>query len=438
MNLRKTFFYFLDGLRGNPVSHHLQQIKTINECKDLEFITKYQSDQLKSLLAESVKNVPFYEKHNPTDILNFPVVDKLIIKANEYKFISKKYDKSKLIRNVTSGSTGTPFPSYRDANKKNRNTADVIYFGNLAGFGIGEPLFYLKIWSTANKKSFFTQFIENIYPIDVINLSGENVKSFIGKLGKVKSKININGYASALEEVCKYLDGNSIKSLDKVQVKSIITQSEAVSEETQRRLEEYFNCKVCSRYSNLENGILAQQTIAENNNFKINNASYFIELLKFDSDEPVGPNEYGRIVVTDLYNYAMPFIRYDTGDIAKFATYENNSINRFYFSEVQGRKLDLLLNTSGDVISSYIMYKNMFKYPEIEQYQLIQEDEKEYRFIISVKSRFEKADIIKKEFLTFLGSDAEFKIEYINQIPLLDSGKRRKIVNNYIRIKGFK
>ena len=433
MNLRKTVFLFLDKIKGNPVTKHLNQVKSINDEVNIDIVNKYQAFQVKVLLSEVIKNVPFYKNFTTDTLLTFPVVDKSILKNNEDNFISKKFKKTALIKNVTSGSTGTPFPSYRDIYKKNRNTADVLYFGNRAGFEIGEPLFYLKIWSTANHKSSLKRFIENIFPVDVIRLSGKNVKTFIDKLHIVRSNIHINSYASALEEVCKYLDNNATKKLKDITLKSIITQSEAVSNSTKERLEKYFNCKVCSRYSNLENGILAQQTLDNNDRFKINVASYIVEILKVDSDEPAKADEYGRIVITDLFNFAMPFIRYDTGDIGKFLVESNGSINKLYLSDIQGRKLDLLLDTKGNVISSYIMYKNMFKYPDIDQYQLIQEDKKVYRFIISSKHKFEKENSLKNEFLTFLGNDAIFKIDYVKEIPLLSSGKRRKIVNNYIK-----
>lgn len=35
-----------------------------------------------------------------------------------------------------------------------------------------------------------------------------------------------------------------------------------------------------------------------------------------DSDEPAEPGELGRIVITDLFNYAFPILRYDNGDTA--------------------------------------------------------------------------------------------------------------------------
>ena len=82
---------------------------------------------------------------------------------------------------------------------------------------------------------------------------------------------------------------------------------------TRMSLEQAFHCKCVSRYANEENGFLGQD-YTKNNIFIPNRANYYIEILKLDSEESAELNEVGRIVVTDLYNYAMPMIRYDTGD----------------------------------------------------------------------------------------------------------------------------
>jgi phenylacetate-CoA ligase len=43
--------------------------------------------------------------------------------------------------------------------------------------------------------------------------------------------------------------------------------------------------------------------------------NFFIEILD-ELDQPVAVGKAGRLVVTPLFNYAMPLLRYDTGDIA--------------------------------------------------------------------------------------------------------------------------
>ncbi len=123
-------------------------------------------------------------------------------------------------------------------------------------------------------------------------------------------------------------------------------------------------------------------------------------------------------------------IRYDTGDIGSLER-DVHHPHRLYLSKVEGRKLDMLYDTKGNIVSSYIMYKNMWQYTDIKQYQLIQEEEKAYRFKINADASFNREAQLVAEFKAYLGSDAHFMVEYVDEIPLLDSGKRRKLVNIY-------
>ncbi len=138
----------------------------------------------------------------------------------------------------------------------------------------------------------------------------------------------------------------------------------------------------------------------------------------------------GRIIVTDLFNYGMPMIRYDTGDIGSVKP-ESLISGNLLLNHVEGRKLDLLYGTNGELVSSYIVYKNMWQYTEIEQYQLVQKGAKDYLFKINSKQGFTREAKLIAEFKQYLGADATFRVEYVSEIPLLDSGKRKKIVNEF-------
>ncbi|SEG13736.1 phenylacetate-CoA ligase [Eubacterium ruminantium] len=50
--------------------------------------------------------------------MNWPVVNKSIIRSQYDSFISDVYEKDQLITMSTSGSTGTPFVSYQNEGKK--------------------------------------------------------------------------------------------------------------------------------------------------------------------------------------------------------------------------------------------------------------------------------------------------------------------------------
>ena len=80
-------------------------------------------------------------------------------------------------------------------------------------------------------------------------------------------------------------------------------------------LEKQFGCPVRAWYSNEENGIMGLQN-EKDEGYRIDTETYYYEILKMDSDEPAEPGELGRIVITDLFNYAFPILRYDNGDTA--------------------------------------------------------------------------------------------------------------------------
>jgi phenylacetate-CoA ligase len=330
---------------------------------------------------------------------------------------------------ITSGSTGTPFVVYHDNDKRARNAADTIYFAQLTGYSVGDRLFYLKIWSAYNHKRKLTQWLQNIEPIDVLNFNDSEVESLLDTIETTQESYALLGYASAIERICCYLEKSSREPLKK-RPSSSITMSESLNDRTKACFQRYFGTPLFSRYSNIENGIIAQQTPESGHRFLVNSASYHVELLSLTEDKPAKPGELGRIVITDFFNLQMPLIRYDTGDTGILANESGDESFR-YFDLVEGRKMDLLYATDGSLVSSFVVYKNMWQYTEIEQYQLEQFGRVDYLMRITAKNPIAKESQLIAEFKTFLGRDANIQIEYKHEIPLLASGKRKKIINTY-------
>ncbi len=423
-SLRKLSFWLIDWLRGKPVSTHYKQI---NEHFNLPLYVD-QSKLINNLLFHAVDSTGFYQNlAKDTPLNGFPIINKTIIRGSFHDFLSYKFNVKDLLTIVTSGSTGTPFKIYQDKNKKNRNYADTIYFARLSGYEVGQKLLYFKIWAKQKMRNPLIYWLQNVKPIDVIKLDDSQIAELINEIESSNSTFGILGYSSALELVSKYLKKNHTIKVD-AKVTSIIAMSESVSSFTKESLKQYFSTEVISRYSNLENGIIAQQEVGSDL-YLINTASYYLEILHPKVDEILPDGNFGRIVITDLFNYAMPMIRYDTGDFGIRIKKEG----KYYLSVVEGRKLDLIYDTNGNIVSSYIMYKNMWQYTEILQYQLIQIHIKSYEFMINCPKGFNREEQLVMEFKTYLGSDADFRVIYVDEIPLLDSGKRRKTVNLYYK-----
>lgn len=426
INFRKTVFYLKDAIKGAKIKSHVEDINIVLFTLSYEEQKKLLNKRLEKLLDHARQTVPFYSNQQDSDMESYPVVNKTIIKENLDSFFSKGIDSSKLTRVVTSGSTGTPFAVYHDASKKLRNTADTILFGNLAGYDLGMKLNYLKIWTVVNRKSGFKSFMENINPIDVTQLGDDNVKALLYSFLSSRVKQSFLGYASALETICNYLDRNS-PNIRIPNVASVIAMSEGLSPVAKEKIHTYFGVHAVSRYSNVENGIIAQQMPNGSNEFEINWASYYIEILAFEADTVVEIGVLGRIVITDLFNFGMPMIRYDTGDVGSFMVSSDNQ--RLLLRTVDGRKMDQVFNTNGEIISSFTITNNMWEFTEINQYQFIQTGIKSYMFKLNLNNSFEREEELIFKFKQIFGLDAIIKIEYVTEIPLLNSGKRKKVIN---------
>lgn len=423
--IRKYGFWIIDYLKNNPVRDHYNEItKIMNNYSSKEDI---EIKKLNDLLDYAVKNSKFYMEYNGfTSIKNFPIIDKNIIKKNEDNILSIGYKNKHLKTMSTSGSTGTPFTIKQNSDKRNRVLAEIIYFGEICNYYLGDRNAYLRVWTEENKKSFLGALKQNLVMLDISNGEEEGLEKIRNILKNDKKLKVILGYANSLDIISRYMlskgDNPSMFNID-----VIISQSEILKDSTRENLKGLFGCNVVSRYSNQENGIIAQEPIGEKF-FIINNASYFIEFLKLDSEEEASFGELSRIVITDLFNYSMPMIRYDTGDLA---IVEKNHKYGKVITSIEGRKRDFIYNTKGNIISPSAITVNMWNYKEIDQFQLIQEDKKIYTFKLNgAKGIYEDYQIINK-FKSVLGQDANIYIEHVNEIPQLRSGKFQTTICKY-------
>lgn len=429
-NFRNTLFWFLDWLKGSKVRKHYKAVKKIHEDHTSEFAASERKKYLAKILRHCTKTVPYYRNLGISEMVleRFPVVNKNTIRQNPGLFHSASYANEKTFKATTSGSTGTPFTVLHDSNKKNRHTADVRFYWEAVGHFWGTKFYYLKIWNQKNKKSVRVQKMQNIVPIDVYKMDDDTIRSLLKNIDQSTVAKSILGYASALDRIAKYLKRHPVNMADS-EVISIVAMSEALDGPTKNALQECFGCPVVSRYANIENGMLAQQTSASDKDFLMNMASHQIEILSMHNNTPVDDGQMGRIVVTDLFNQAMPMIRYDTGDLGIMGKSKKDGKTHYVLKKVEGRKMDIIYDTHGEPISSFTITNSMWKYTELAQYQFVQNSNKDYEFKLNSPGQFLREDELITEFKGYLGQDAHIAISYVEEIPLLSSGKRKKVLN---------
>lgn len=380
--------------------------------------------KLKELLTYAAENTEFYSKYKDAKSLSeLPVMNKTILNENYDSIVVHSFDNIKTHKMHTSGSTGIPFTVIQDLAKRERHIADLKYFGALAGYADHDPMCYLRAKPTATPEE---QERDNIWQLDICNLSEKNLTDYYHVMVEKKCTALI-AYPSTLETAVDFWSKNFTNESC---VETIISTSETLTDEVKEKLRGFFgeSVGIYARYSNTEQGILGQET-GISGQYKLNWASYYFEILKMDSDEPAVLGELGRIVITDLYNKAFPMIRYDTGDVARMMKTNNDELPEF--AELYGRRMDLIYDLNGEVVSPFLLCRTMRLSHGIEQWQFIQESESEYTLKITANTE-EKPDVSKEieGFKRTLGQEAIITVEYVENIPVMNSLKRKLIVSN--------
>lgn len=427
--VRNRSYRFLDFLQGRHVKRHYDDMKSMMQNYNDPDVVKRRDGYLGDILRHAVTSCAYFKQFkNYNSIADFPVTDRNIIADNFTDFLSSKYKNKKTHKVSTSGSTGVPFETLHNLDKCYRHRAEVIYLGERANFTFGQKLIYFKLWPKMRSKNW----IRNTCHYSVLGLNGEGIDAMMKDIKK-DCRTGLLGYSSAFERICKHLDKSNAKPMNHCNVNSIIAMSERLNDYTKEAVKKYFNATIVSRYSTMELGIMAQEEIDRAGYFKICSGNFFIEIFDMNKDVPVAPGTYGRIIVTDLFNYAVPLIRYDTGDVGQLEIVESSKgVEEPFLVNVEGRKLDLILNTKGEILPSQIsMY--MSKYGDFKQFQFVQCGEKEYILKLNTDKKVEQEDALIAEYKSVLGDDAIVKIEYVDGIPLLGSGKKKEVENTYLK-----
>lgn len=435
--LRCATFWMLDFFKGREVRRAYCDIKEIDHLDaDDKYIEQYQKQAWENLRQHACITTEFYKNLDDKQLSEFPIIDKNQIKSNQGKFMSSAFDKKNLYQMATSGSTGTPFICFQNKEKKRRVNAEIIYYSEKAGYKLGSNLSYIRTIVRRVQKSKIKQLLQNQTLINCMNLDDSGIEVILEQLKNFSrgNKVTLLAYGSTYTAIKNYINKHPNIKSDDIHISGMISGSDMLFNETREVLENFFHCKMVSRYSNEENGVLGQDE-GINNVFTVNEANYVVEILN-EAGQPLPYGQVGRIVVTDLYNYAMPMIRYDTGDAGAIEIVNINGRTKRVISKFAGRQVDMIYDTKGNLLSPFSITNHMWQFNDIKQFQFIQTGATNYKLKLNIlaedKASLEKKviDVIKN----IVGQDAEISVIYVDEIPCLKSGKFRYIANEW-RVK---
>lgn len=422
------------GLPGNN-DIYLEYQKLMKAQYDKEQIENLQKSRLKKVIEEAYSRNAFYQKRFEKAELNgncnsieelesYPILTKSDIKENFIELITKDYPLKQCMRNRTSGSTGQPVVNLQDYRIHNM-IFSVNFLRERSAWGCGGMSRILMVVPKhyAIMGVEFPDYVINEITFDKVWQihPSEEKYDYHNTFSKVRPEI-IYGNPYLLLYMAHQIEEDKANI---VKPKIIISSFEMLGKTERNYLSRIFECPICDVYGLSEIGDVAWQC-EKQDGYHINEENVIVEVVDENGKQVI--EQDGDILVTSLYNYPMPIIRYKTGDRGSLTrTFCACGRKLLRLKKIYGRNVDFIILPSGKRISPYDLM-NVMNIINIKQFQIVQESTQNIvvRYVSDLNEQVISG--LKEKMRQIVEESMEVKFECVDSIPLY-GGKMKTIIS---------
>ncbi|MBX2898813.1 MAG: phenylacetate--CoA ligase family protein [Cyclobacteriaceae bacterium] len=432
--LEKFLFPLGDVVLGTSFINRLNEVRRISSFSEVE-LDKLHRQKLSKILTYAVSKSSYYKAlkiklhEDPEKTLKqFPILTKSLLREECDNLLIG--DKARCILYQTSGSSGTPTKVYVDKEEESIFRAILIGWWEWTGYRLGNPILQTGMTHRRGFVKTVKDFVTSTTYLNAFNLEKSYVVSILNKL-REKPIHYLGGYASSLYLIAKIAKEEGIK----IKFNSAICWGDKMFDHYRQTIEEVFNTKVYENYACNE-GIMIGQKV-DLPYYYIYTPNVHVEILD-ESWNEVSDGELGRVVVTKLDGYAMPMIRYYTGDLAIRLPREQYPESRLYnfplLKQVVGRDTDLIFTPEGQYFIVHTFTGIFAKFDQIKQFRIIQDrlDSINIEYITGLNFTSEILKVIEREFVNKTATKLVINWHEVAEIPTGKSGKPQIIQNNLV------
>ena len=405
--------------------------------------SELQSRRLGDLLKHCVSSVPFYRQRVALDhvaltaapakvIQNWPVLSKELVNKHGHELVSEEYDIRQLLKSSTGGSTGTPMRFWRTNECIAMRKAQEMIFDAMMGYRPGMRLgLFVSAAHTTGMVSGIKQRIRNatcerMLRFDPNQPNKEYLAAFQHQFERHRPSY-IRCFPNSLVLFAEYAQARGLKYDF---VRGISVTGENLYEWQRRLFEDVFDAVIYERYATKECGVIAGKTDGHDS-MRIFTPGVFVEVLDANN-KPCKDGEIGRLVVTDLFNEAMPLVRYDVGDLGAV---ENGVLddalgNVPRLGRLLGRDRDIIVDSNGAPRPGYVFVEMVGRLNTNAQFQFVQESR--HRLVINTVASAEEShvvDHVRQGAQEIVGSSVDVVINPVGEIPRDPSGKFSYVIS---------
>lgn len=270
------------------------ELKKRNEKRFLEIFNKaftssaYYRNLCKSVGVTSIDDIKHIE-----DIVKLPILTKDMLKKHGKELLTCK--EKGLIKNHTSGTTGTPLTVYQDWKSVWREQAYFVCYRKRCGYNYGEPMVSLRGNLGRNDISLKVH-VSNTLFLSSYNINENTAETYYQLIEKHHPKA-IEGYPSSLYNLALVLRDKGLEC----HIPVAFTSSETLHDYQRNLIEKTFHTQIYDHYGTTERTIRLEESFEHDGYFE---------------DPGYGIEEYhdDYVITTSLINDTFPLIRYKTND----------------------------------------------------------------------------------------------------------------------------
>jgi len=429
-------------IKGWPVSRYIADLEE-SQWWSPQQLKEMQNEKLRKMVKHAYENVQHYREvfdecgltpddiKSMDDLPKLPILTKDTVRAKFPDGITSRiHDRRSLIVGKSSGSTGEPLRYFLTGPEKAFKWACLYRMWRWAGYDFGRRYVNFTVLAQLAFRGvpgleWLERKITRALILQAKEMNAKNVGDFVRRIADFHPVV-IKGHPSTCYYMARYMAEHDLRFSG---VHGTICNGETLVPYVRELISDRFGCGVWDTYGS--EGIETAAQCSPTSYHHVTAEAVITEVCD-ERGEPVPYGTEGRLVVTALDKWAMPFIRYDTQDMASM-TDQTCSCGRGLplLSSVKGRMVDMGLSPSGKLLSVYAFTPLFAITPGIDAWQVVQESAGELVVKIQPATSFDKSVVqsIEKEIKDYVGDDVEVTIQLVDEIPLTSGGKRRFFIS---------
>ncbi|MBI3947386.1 MAG: phenylacetate--CoA ligase family protein [Armatimonadetes bacterium] len=438
-NKRLRAIYHRLPLRWRP-PRGARKYRALNEESQwwpVERIQEHQLARLRGILTHARENVPYYTGlirqagidpeglKSLEDLRSLPILEKQVVRDKTRALTADDWKRWKPVTHVTGGSTGQRLAVLMGRAGYYAHLADQMRHYDWAGYHFGDRLAMF----TPHLQDFDRQ--EQLFdfhrPRNTLFVNGrlfsqETLAAMTEALARFRPEAIIAS-PSHLHLLCQYL---AEKGMGAIRPRALMTTSEMLYDFQREEIGRFFGTRVYDFYGMSEHA--AGGAECEAGRYHMSLEYTVTEVLRPDGT-PAQPGEMGEIIGTNLVNYAMPLIRYRTGDLGVPAEGPCPCGRTLPALErVSGRSQDLIVTPRGVTVFSSVRF-SFHDIRTVKEVQIVQEDVSRFRIRAAVADGYrpEHGQKMAQALARGLGYEATVTVEPVSHLARTEQGKLRLV-----------